>query len=302
MSNKLFAKIIMIVILTMLLACNFVLAANDLDRDKQLLFGPVKKVTSYTNSHIPTITTWMFREDGSIENLQLKMFTASIIFYDYNGREIRSEEITADGKKVISSTLYDDENHKYTIYYHKKGYPEAVSGTLDKNGQIIDYYEYDLNGVYLGKTISSYDEAGLLVEANYYDQDGKHFLKSARSYNSDGRIVSIISYDRKGLISDKVEHVYDPKGRCVETLVYKQMYNNPSECVLASKSQYVLDEADRQIETLNYQYESSGESKTVFRYADFDKYGNWQRRVTEDKGVGAENNNQSVMTRTIEYY
>jgi hypothetical protein len=302
MYSKILVKIIMIFIMIMFLACNFVLAANDLDRDKQLFFGPVKRVTSYTNSHIPIVTTWMFREGGSIESLESKMYTTSIISYDYKGRAIRSEEITTDGKKVISSTLYDDENHKYTIYYHKKAYPEAVSGTLDKNGKIIDYYEYNLNGAYLGKTISSYNEAGLLAEMNYYDQDGKHFLKTTYSYNADGRIVSIISYDRKGLISDKVERVYDLKGRCIEIQVYKQTYNNPSECMLVSKSQYIFGEDGRQIETRNYRYESSRESQTVFQYTDFDKYRNWQRRLTEYKGFGDEIKEQPVMTRTIEYY
>lgn len=301
MYNKLLVKIIIIFILTTFLACNFVLAANDLDREKQFFLGPVKRVTSYTNGHIPVTTTWIFREDGTIESLELKMFTASIISYDYKGRAIRSEEITNDGKKVISSTVYDDENHKYTICNNKKGYPETVSGMLDKNGRVIDHYEYDLNGGYLGKTISSYNEAGLPAEMNYYDKDGKHFLKGTYKYNSDGRSVSAISYDRKGLISDKVEHVYDAKGRCVETLVYKQMYNNPSECVLASKSQYVFDEAGRQIETRNYQYDSSGESQTVFRYTDFDKYGNWQRRI-EYKGAGGEIKDQPVLTRIMEYY
>ena len=297
-----YRKIIMIFILTMLLACNLVLAANDLDRDKQLFLGPVKRVTSYTNSHIPITTTWMFREDGSIERLELEMYTTSVISYDHKGRAIRSEEITTDGKKVISSTSYDDENYKYTIYYHKMGYPEDVSGALDKNGKFIDYYEYDLNGVYLGKTINSYNEAGLLAEMNYYDKDGKYFLKSTYKYNSNGRIVSAIFYDRKGLISDKVEHVYDPKGRCIETLVYKQKYNKHSECVLTSKSQYIFDEAGHPIETCNYQYGSSGVSQTAFRYTDFDEYGNWQRSVTEYKGADSEIKDQPVMTRTIEYY
>lgn len=286
----------------MFLGCNLVLAANDLDRDKQSFLGPVKRVTSYTNSHLPIITTWMFREDGSIESLELKMDTTSVISYDHKGRAIRYEKITTGGKKVISSTSYDDENHKYTIYHHETGYPEEVSGTLDRNGKVIDYDKYDTNGVYLGKTIDSYNEAGLLIERNYYDKDGKHFLKSTYKYNSSGRIVSVISYGRKGLISDKVEHVYDPKGRCVEALVYKQMYNNPSECALASKSQYVFDEANRQMETIDYQYGALGDSQTVFRYADFDRYGNWQRREMEYKGASGKSTGQPVMTRTIEYY
>lgn len=292
----------MIFTLAMFLGCNSVLAANDLDKNKQLLLGPVKKITSSTNSHIPTITTWMFREDGSIESLETKIFTTFILFYDYKGRGSRVEEIAADGKEIITSTIYDDENHKYTTYYQKPGYPEAVSGMLDKNGNFIDYYAYDLNGFYSGKTINSYSEAGLLAEMNYYDKDDKYFLKTTYSYNGDGRIISIISYDRKGLISEKVERAYDPKGRCVEILIYKQAYNNPSECVLASKSQYAFDEAGRQIETRNYQYESFGEKQTIFRYTDFDRYGNWLRRVTEDKGAGGDMKEQPVMTRTIEYY
>jgi hypothetical protein len=211
----------------MFLACNFVLAANDLDREKQSLLGPVKRVTSYVNGHFPVTTTWMFRENGTIESLGWKMFTGSIISYDYKGRAIRTEEFTNDGKKVISSTVYDDENHKYTIYNKKKGYPETVSGNLDKNGRVVDHYEYDLNGGYLGKTISSYNENGLLLEMNYYHQDGKHFLKSTYSYNGDGRIISIITYNKNDLISDKMERVYDPKGRCIEVLYINKVTITP---------------------------------------------------------------------------
>lgn len=82
----------------------------------------------------------------------------------------------------------------------------------------------------------------------------------------------------------------------------KQMYNNPSESVLASKSQYVFDEANRQMETIDYQYGALGDSQTVFRYADFDKYGNWQRREMEYKGASGEIKGQPVMTRTLAYY
>lgn len=296
-------KNLMAFILIICWSCSLV-SAKSLDRNEQFLLGPVKKIsTSFVDSKVSFYTNWLFREDGSIESLETKMYTTSIILYDQKGREYRYESIAPDGKKTIVNTLYDDEIHKYTMRYQKNGYLGEIIGDLDKNGNFKDYYKYDPNGVYQGKTVSTYNEDGLLLERNYYNGDNKHFFKDINTYNQDGKLILTVSYNRTGALTEKQELFYDKKGRCIEINIYKQDRDNQSGYVISSKSQMLFDEKDRQVETRNYQYGALGETRTVFRFFDYDKYGNWLHRKTETmRQDGKMQNDGSVLTRIIEYY
>lgn len=287
----------------MLLAYNNVFAANGLDKDDEFLLGPVKMIRYISNiNNIPTSTTKQFRKDGSIEREDFNMFSKSVIIRDQKGRTIRYENFTSDGKKTLMTTSFDDEQHKYVTYYQKPGYPNEVSGSLDKNGKIIDRYEYDLKGVYRGKTISEYNDEGLIAETNYFDNTNKHFLKVIYKYNDFGLCVLNIAHRDNGSISRKTEYEYDENGRCIESRCYESDYNS-FECNLKSRTQVIFDKIGRQIETHNYNNGSLGETIIIISYTDFDKYGNWLRSIKKYENTnGNVKKDQPFMARSIEYY
>ncbi|MBP2635486.1 MAG: hypothetical protein H6Q72_1393 [Firmicutes bacterium] len=302
MRYKTIAQFIFFFNIALFLACNSVLA-NGLNKDSEFLLGPVKTIHYFSNiNNISTSTTKHFREDGSIERLEFNMFSKSVIIWDQKGRSIRYEAFTSDGKKTVTSTSFDDEQHKYVTYYQKPGYPNEVSGSLDKNGKVIDHYEYDLKGGYKGKTISEYSDAGLVTETNYFDDTNKHFLNVIYKYNDSGLCVLNIAYRDNGSISRKTEYEYDENGRCIESRSYESDYNS-FECNLKFRTQVIFDKNGRQIETHNYNKGSFGETTTIISYTDFDKHGNWLRSIKKYENTnGNEKKDQPFMTRSIEYY
>lgn len=306
MLNKILVQMLIYINMIMLFASAPVLAANDLDKDKQFLLGPVQSVRTVVVSdpnRIPVVTTRLYRRDGTIASMEIEWETKSIIYYDSSGRSIKTEKIGADGKKTVDSTVYDDVNHTYVTYYQQAGYPREVRGSLDKNGKIIDYYKYGLDGTYEGKTISTYDDAGLVTETNYYNKTDRHFLKVLYEYDERGLCIVQTAYRENGSVSRRTESEYDQHGRCVESRRYESEVVSPAECILKSQTQVSFDGEDRQTGTRSFDWGAWGETSTIITYGDFDRYGNWRRGMLKyEYPNGHIKKEGPLQTRIIEYY
>lgn len=306
MLNKILVPMMIYINIVMLFASDPVLAANDLDKDKQCLLGPVRSVRTVTASdpnRIPVVTTRLYRPDGSIASMEIEWKTKFIIYYDSSGRSIKDEEIGADGKKTVNSTVYDDVKHTYVTSYQQAGYPREVKGSLDKSGKVIDYYQYGLDGAYGGKTISIYNDAGLVTETNYYDKADRHFLKVLYEYNEHGLCIVQTAYRDNGTVARRTENEYDQHGRCVESRCYESEEVNSAECILKSQTQVSFDGEDRQTETRTFERGAWGETTTLITYGDFDRYGNWLRGgLKYEYPNGHIKKEGPLQTRIIEYY
>lgn len=298
MYKKMIAKISISVIIALLFTSSSTLASKSYlsEKDKNNLLGPVKQVSTFSNLYNMSISTIRsFRMNGSIERWEIKSHTALTITYDEKGRVIRSEEMTSDGKKSITNNYYDDEGYKYITRYQKEGLSREVSGRLSKCGNFIDYFEYESNGDYRGKTISEYNANGLVIERNYYNNKDKHFLKVTYQYNDIGLCVLEIAYRDNGTISRRNEYIYDEHGKCLEYSRYESDSYNDSECILKYKERITFDQNGRQIESEIYY--RGDRVNTIMIYSDFDKYGNWQRQI---KKYGDQR--EQLLLRKIEYY
>ncbi len=298
MDKKMISKISISLIMALLFSCSSILASRShlSEKDKNNLLGPVKQVSTFSNLYNMSISTIRsFRENGSIERLEIKSNTALTITYDEKGRVIRSEGITSDGKKSITSNYYDDDSYQYIIRYQKEGFSREVSGRLSTSGNFIDYYEYEPNGDYRGKTISEYNANGLVSERNYYNSVDKHFLKVTYRYNDIGLCVLETAYRDNGTISRRNENIYDEHGRCLEYSRYESDPYDDSECILKYKERVTFDQNGRQIESEVYYH--GDRLNTIMIYSDFDKYGNWQRQI---KKYGDQK--EQLLLRKIEYY
>lgn len=306
MLNKILAQVLICLNMIMLFTSAPVLAANDLDKDKQFLLGPVQSVRTVVISdpnRIPVVTTKLYRRDGTIASMEIEWKTKSIIYYDSSGRSIKSEKFGADGKKTVDGTVYNDVNHTYVTHYQQAGYPREVRGSLDKDGKIIDYYKFGLDGTYEGKTISTCDDTGLVKKINYYDKTDRHFLKVLYEYDERGLCIVQTAYRENGSVSQRVENEYDQHGRCIVSKHYESEVVGSAECILKSQTQVSFDDEDRQTGTRSFERGPWGETSTIITYSDFDRYGNWLRGgLIYEYPNGHIKKEGPLQTRIIEYY
>jgi hypothetical protein len=130
MYKKIIAKISISVIMALLFTSSSALTSKSYlsEKDKNNLLGPVKQVSTFSNLYnMSTSTIRSFRRNGSIERWEIKSNTVLTITYDEKGRVIKSEGITSDGKKSITSNYYDDDSYQYIIRYQKEGFSREVS-------------------------------------------------------------------------------------------------------------------------------------------------------------------------------
>jgi hypothetical protein len=129
---------------------------------------------------------------------------------------------------------------------HKDSLREKQSYTYDKNGNLSEVIEYNLNGVAERKTIikradnykiidkESYNDKGELIQTYHYDYDEKNNLISFKNieanktllqvtkYKNDqnGFLIESSSYLENGEMSTRSSYKNDTKGNCLEMTVF----------------------------------------------------------------------------------
>ena len=115
--------------------------------------------------------------------------------------------------------------------------------------------------------------------------------KSKFKYDDDGNRIEGTIYDEEGELAAKLKNKYDDDGNMIE----EKQYDKEGE--LTYKWEYEYDDDGNPIEEKHTDYLSDTKEKTTYEYEEYDKKGNWTKRIwyRDDKPYRIEE-------REIEYY
>jgi hypothetical protein len=175
--------------------------------------------------------------------------------------------------------------YKYIYKYDTNGNQIEVNGYSNIPG-IIDGRER--------KTIYKYDTNGNKIEESWYDPDGSLSLITIFKYDSRGNQIEANCYNSDGsLLISRSTYKYDSRGNKIED---NFCFPYPV-CDSGDKYTFKYDSRGNQIEENRYNSDGSLEYKHTFKYDEYDKTGNWVRKIK------FRNDKPLVITeRKIEYY
>ncbi len=124
---------------------------------------------------------------------------------------------------------------------------------LHQQNKLIEYNEYDSQGMLFGTGKYELNEDGLPKKLNYKTNDGRYNWTETYLYNEFNKITNIEHFNAENILESKEVYKYDDKGLLIESELYKD--NN-----LISKNTYKNDEEGSNVE-LNY-----GADASVFTY------------------------------------
>lgn len=162
-----------------------------------------------------------------------------------------SKDLLADFTVYYEEEIYSlESNDSYGTYTTKKytkvefcenGNPESMV-TTDKNGNIIDRYQYD--------------DKGNIVVFNHYDSEGN--MRSRYEYDDKGNTTSEIYYDSEGNVTgeDRYVYKYDESGEILSCFHYNE--NN----VLEYKYEY----DEKKDTAIEFYYYSNGAPRYKYEY------------------------------------
>lgn len=221
-------------------------------KEQMGLLGPVKIVKLYLMNKDTDYVKFTFREDGSlalIDNSPDVSPSQSIQTFDSKERPLKEQIIDSTGSKLDVYSNYDEDRQSFTTKT-ASGVVLRV-GKMDKKGHIIEVNNYDVNGLYVGKTIYEYNREGLVIRTNNYTYT--NILMSRREFS------------------------YDSNGYNIERTFYKPTTMPPTELQLDTKDTKRYDSQGRVLESETYFERDHAVKKTSYTYPDLDNYGNWTR-------------------------
>lgn len=196
---------------------------------------------------------------------------------------------------------------------------------FDSVGNTMEYNRYYGSGVLIVKNIYKYDSIGIAIEMNSFDERKMNINNTKFIRDTANNIIEKNIFNPNGSLEEKRTFKFDEKGNIIEEKHFDE--NDKLVFHLAS----LFDNRDRQIE--NKFFDSKGSltatetcyydkndniieakysepkkletSKLGFVY-EFDKNGNWIKRILYNKEVIINNQKsdfpRSITTRKIEYY
>ncbi len=249
-----------------------------------------KKLNQATPAPLPqTPVAERFTSDAQEENLKGK------IKYVLEESEDLSGEWYSQGRNPDSEDFYNESgNRTKRIFYNFKGLPMSVTayGFIDgarvSKYSSVDFDSFQIMAIglpsnpdapvkpkderFTSKMLYKYDSENRLSEAQTFGNDGDLSEKTVYEY-ADGKLAKS-SFDKARKLTSKTIEIFDDKGNVIEKI-------------------YVHDDKDRPDSVYRYTYE------------DFDKNGNWTKRIVEVKegklgdGYTAQ---KYIEYRKIEYY
>jgi hypothetical protein len=124
-------------------------------------------------------------DEFNIEQIQHNpdgsMASKIIIKFNNEGKELSSEQTTADGKLISGITNVYDEKGNVTERHYKDFYSKTLRYVYDENNRVVMQELFDGNGILVQKLMFSYDEDGNLIDTHTYEMDttrggrDKHF-------------------------------------------------------------------------------------------------------------------------------
>ena len=155
---------------------------------------------------------------------------------------------------------------------------------LYQNNELIEYNDYDSQGMLFGTGKYKKDKSGQVTRLNYKTTDGRYNWSETYKFDHHNRPLEINRLNRENVIDQKQKYIYDENGNIKESELYR-------DDKLVSKNIYNYNEDGSNVE-LNY-----GDSITYTHIYSFDSKGNWIKKIV------FENKNPSgILIREIEYF
>ena len=182
--------------------------------------------------------------------------------YDENGNEIEMDSYITDGSLGVIELFKDEKGN--IISYRNKPYSGPglkIQYKYDEKGNKTEERHYKRDGIFDSKYINKFDDQGNKIESDVY--------------NSNDSLIYLFIYK------------YDEKGNVIKE------YNGDSEANMEVVIDCKYDDRSNLVEENIYYY--GNDSKNIYQYENYDKYGNWFLRVESGSY-------KSITERFIEYY
>lgn len=273
------------------------------------LNGKVKSIREIiTSTNSTTNPLQIFRYDFNRNNQLIKYqegdslskFVNSFVnieIYQFDRKNKLKELILYKGFPRNSSKtvkIFDEEGFSTQDIYkcYECGY------NYEREGDIFDYtlnYEWNLNRDTVNLKYS-------YILPSEHSSRHKNRLITLTSENDElpfiSRISNEITFDKNGNIISWLKKDFAIKSSFNEDLLYSYKYNDNNELIEVSLSGYIHGGhstiLDNNAFKLKYKYE--------IQYLNFDKKGNWTKKVIKQKGSNNEYVNEYIYEREIIYY
>lgn len=156
---------------------------------------------------------------------------------------------------------------------------------LYQNNKLIEYNEYDSQGLLFGTGKYEIGEDGNPTRLNYRTSDGRYNWSETFKYDSHNNLIEVDHFRTDNAIDSKEIYNYDENG-------YLQKSELSKDGKLITTNTYTADKDGSRTE-MKY-----GQDNTTYTYIyNYDSKGNWKKKII------FENNNPSgILIREIEYF
>ena len=194
-----------------------------------------------------------------------------------NGEKIRhiyNQEVlfNLDGNKIEKNDYIPDGTlANRTVYLYKQD-------------QLIEYNNYDSQGMLFGTGKYETGEDGRVHRLNYRTNDGRYNWSESYGYDGNGNLIEVKRFKTEEVIDTKEVYAFDNTGNIKTSEFHRDNQ-------LVSKNDYNYDGEG------NFNELTFGDSSVYTYKYNYDAKGNWIKKIV------FENNNPSgILVREIEYF
>ena len=224
-------------------------------------------------------TDWKkFKLKGDVKSFREIKFLAvdnfSIISGGEKIRHIYNKEVlfNLDGYKIEKNDYIPDGTlANRTVYLYKQD-------------QLIEYNNYDSQGMLFGTGKFESNDDGQIVRLNYKTNDGRYNWSESYQYDDNGNVIEVKRFKTEKVIDTKEVYTFNGNDNIVESEFHKDEK-------LVSKNKYNYDKEGNFTE-LNF-----GDSSVYTYKYNYDEKGNWIKKI-----VFEDNNPSGILVREIEYF
>jgi len=182
------------------------------------------------------------------------------VLFNLDGNQIEKNEYIPDGT-LANRTVY-----------------------LYRQDQLVEYNNYDSQGMLFGTGKYLTDEEGIVIRLDYKTTDGRYNWSESYQYDDNGNLTEVKRFKTEEVIDTRELYAFDNKGNIKESEFHR-------ESKLISKNIYKYDGGG------DYNELNFGDSVMYTYKYNYDSKGNWIKKIV------FENNNPSgILLREIEYF
>ena len=214
--------------------------------------------------------------------------------FDDTARTVK--EVFYNVKDLTINHRYDDTKNIEIVEQSESSGKVFFKNTYKYNdrGKVIEETMTQIfkdNVSFDNKFILKYDEKGNLIEKSYYSSRYKDESKSIYTYDSKGKLISKADYNEKNILWNKETYKVDTKGNIIERNYYKP------DCVAIAHTFILKYDSNNNVIQKEY-YQPAGKLSKTYSYKyEYDKTGNWVKRIDFENGKAT-----FILERQLEYY